>query len=490
MWSRNLTGTARTVLVSAGLGLVAFQFHLLAIGRPGPWGDEAMTVLSVRRSLDSLLVSLKFHDVVHGPYYIVDHLWGNVFGTEVVSIRVLSALSVGVATCLMAVLGAMLLGLRFGVYAALAFTTLPRVIWAASEARSSALVTAVVIAAMITFLLALRRDSVGIWFAHGLLLTLSVLLFEFAAFNFLVLPLVALAVRPTRRAVIRMCLTTSLAALACVPFLILTARQLDTISWIAESFTLNGTLKAISTSQFLTPEGVLGWVRIDVMVWLIGLAGIVLAAWHSQKDPDARVTAVLTTSWLVLPTVFLLGYSLVATPAFEQRYLASSAPALAMAVALTLFYVPLPRGKEVTAGLLLVMPVMVLSTGAWVFYHHISAKSGWAEVAQAVQANKKQGDVIVAAGPLEADSVVVLPDEFSALDVINIDVPYYADNTPWGSVTMIRDDPNLLNGHQRVWYLGANGISEADAAVFQAQGFTERWREQKFTLGAILFERD
>ena len=77
--------------------------------------------------------------------------------------------------------------------------------------------------------------------------------------------------------------------------------------------------------------------------------------------------------------------------------------------------------------------VMLLSSGAWVHYHQIWAKSGWVEVAQAVQANKKQGDVVVAAGPLEAASVVVLPDEFSGLDVINIDVPYYADNTPWGS---------------------------------------------------------
>jgi mannosyltransferase len=489
VWSRAPTGTSRTALISVGLGLVAFLLHMVALGRPGPWDDEAVTVLSVRRSLASLVGSLRLHDLVHGPYYFVGHLWGSVFGTEVVDIRVLSALSVGVATGLMVVLGTMLLGLKFGVSSALVFTTLPRVIWTATEARSEAIVTAVVIAAMISFLVALRRDSVGIWFGYGLLLVLSFHLFEFAVLNFLVLPLVALAVQPTRRAVIRLCVTTALAALACVPFLLHTARQLDTISWIAQSFTLNGALKAIWTSQFLTPEGVPRWVAIDVMVWLIALAGILLAAWRARKDLDARVTAVLTTGWLILPTIFLLGYSLLVTPAFEQRYLASSAPALAMAVALALFYVPLPRRKEVAAAVLLVL-VMLLSSGAWVRYHQTWAKSGWLEVAQAVQANKKQGDVVVAAGPLEAASVVVLPDEFSGLDVINIDVPYYADNTPWGRVTMIGDDPKLLNGHQRVWYLGADGIAEADAAAFKAQGFTERWREQKYRLGAILYERD
>jgi hypothetical protein len=52
------------------------------------------------------------------------------------------------------------------------------------------------------------------------------------------------------------------------------------------------------------------------------------------------------------------------------------------------------------------------------------------------------------------------------------------------------DDPNLLNRYQRVWYLGANGIAEADAAAFKAQAFTERWREQQYRLGAILYERD
>jgi hypothetical protein len=78
MRSTVLTGTSRTALLSVGLGLVAFLFHLIAIGRPGPWGDEAVTVLSVRRGLDSLATSLKIHDLVYGPYYIVGHFWGSV----------------------------------------------------------------------------------------------------------------------------------------------------------------------------------------------------------------------------------------------------------------------------------------------------------------------------------------------------------------------------------------------------------------------------
>jgi hypothetical protein len=286
----------RTALVSVGLGLVAFLFHLIAIGRPGPWGDEAVTVLSVRRSLDSLATSLKIH------------------------------------------------------------------------------------------------------------------------------------------------------------------------------------------------EGVAGWIRIDAMVWLIGLGGILLAAWRARQDPAVRVTVVLTTGWLVLPTAVLLAYSLVATPVFEERYVAASAPALAMAMALALVCVPSPRSNRAVAAVLVVL-LMSLSSGAWERYHQTWAKSGWLSIAQAVQANKKPGDVVVAAGPLEA-VVVVLPDEFSGLDVINVKVPYYADNTPWGTVTMIRDDPKLLNGLHRVWYLSVEGITAADAAAFTQQGFTERWSKQEYGLGAILYERD
>ena len=40
---------------------------------------------------------------------------------------------------------------------------------------------------------------------------------------------------------------------------------------------------------------------------------------------------------------------------------------------------------------------------------------------------------MVAAGPLEAASVVVRPDEFSGLDVINIDVPWTTPTTPRGA---------------------------------------------------------
>jgi hypothetical protein len=91
---------------------------------------------------------------------------------------------------------------------------------------------------------------------------------------------------------------------------------------------------------------------------------------------------------------------------------------------------------------------------------------------------------------MEAAAVLVLPDEFSALEVVNIDVPYYAENTPWDRVTPINEEPDLLKGHDRVWYLGTNGISMEEAAVFEAEGFHERWRQQKYQLGAILYERD
>ncbi|BBZ32063.1 glycosyltransferase family 39 protein [Mycolicibacterium confluentis] len=490
MSPRELTSASRTALVSLGLGVAAFLLHLAASSEPGTWSDEAVTVLSVRRSLASLAESQKFHDLAHGAYYVVGHIWGSALDTDVVSIRALSALSVGVSTCLLVVLGNMLLGLRFGVYSALVFTTLPRVIWSATEARSPALVTAVVIGAMIAFLLALHRDSAGVWIGYGVLLVSSVVLFQFAALNFVALPLVVYAARPSRRVVIRFCIATSLAAVACVPFLLRTAQQLDTIDWIAESFTLKDALKAVWSTQYLTPDGVALGAQINVLLWTMALGGILLAARRAQSDPDARLTAVLTASWLILPTVFLLGYSVVATPAYTERYLASSAPALAMAVALALYYVPLPREKQWFVATVPVVLVMLLSTGAWHHYHRIWAKSGWAEAAQSVQAHKQEGDVIVAASPMHAAAVLVLPDEFSTLEVINIDVPYYADNTPWGSVTSVSEDPDQLTGRTRVWYLGTDGISEEEAAVFAAHGFKERWRQQKDQMSAILYERD
>ena len=487
MGSSALTATSRTVLVSTGVGLAAFIFHLQAIGRPGPWGDELVTVLSVRRDLDSLATSLRIHDVVHGPYYVAGHLWGSMVGTDLVALRALSALSVAVATALMVVLGSMLLGLRFGIYAALVFTTLPRMMWAATEARSSALVTAAVIAAITAFLAALRRDSRCLWVLYGLLLVISVHVFEFAALCFMALPVVVAAARPPRRAVIRFGLTTATAALVCVPFLLQTVRQSDTVNWIAQGFTVHGALKAIGTSQFLSQDGVPRRGALDAMVWLIAIAGIVLAGWRARTDPDARVAVSLATAWLILPTAVLLGYSVLVTPVFEQRYLASSAPALALAVALAVFYVPAPR--NVAVGPILLVLVMLLSVGAWTHYHAVYAKSGWIQTAQAVAAIKQPGDVVVAAGPLEANAAAVMPAEFSGLPVINVTVPYYADNTPLGQVSTLRDNPGLLDGHRRVWYLAENGIDDADAAVFAHEGFTERERIEQYRLGAILYER-
>ncbi|MBN9180093.1 MAG: hypothetical protein J0J00_06015, partial [Microbacterium sp.] len=84
---------------------------------PSLWGDEAASLLSARRPLGSLFAMLTHVDAVHGLSYIALHFWIRVFGSSAFSIRVPSALAIGVCAAAVVVLCGRFGSLRFAVVA-------------------------------------------------------------------------------------------------------------------------------------------------------------------------------------------------------------------------------------------------------------------------------------------------------------------------------------------------------------------------------------
>jgi mannosyltransferase len=164
------------------LGLITGIYHL---GVPPLWRDEAATKAIASRPVGQILATMPHDDVVHGAYYLVVHVFIQLFGSSDGALRLPSAIAAAVACAVTALVaqrlaagggratgpsgpsgpggGAALAGVTAGAVLAL----LPAMIRYAQEARSYAIVT--MLAAIATYLL-LRAVDGGRprwWAAYG-----------------------------------------------------------------------------------------------------------------------------------------------------------------------------------------------------------------------------------------------------------------------------------------------------------------------------------
>src|SRR2546423_1111789 len=99
-------------------------------------GVPATSASAIARNVASLAARLPVRDLfgqwgrtdpVHVPYYLFMHGWVRLFGASEVALRMPSALAVGVAAALIAVLGQLLYRPAVGVLAGVLFALLPAV---------------------------------------------------------------------------------------------------------------------------------------------------------------------------------------------------------------------------------------------------------------------------------------------------------------------------------------------------------------------------
>jgi mannosyltransferase len=130
------------------------------------WRDETVSYAVAKRSLGELWLLVQNIDAVHGLYYFLAHLVLGVWDDGVLTLRVLSVLGT-----LTAALGVHAIGTRLGdpatgFLAGVAFLCVPQVQFYAQEARSYALVSAVVVWAT-WFFVRVLQDGRRRWWAGG-----------------------------------------------------------------------------------------------------------------------------------------------------------------------------------------------------------------------------------------------------------------------------------------------------------------------------------
>ncbi|WP_406170171.1 glycosyltransferase family 39 protein [Streptomyces sp. NBC_00996] len=147
-------------------GVTGYGLTAPVLGR-----DELITWDVVTRDAGHILATLHNVDAVHGTYYLLMHLWVNLFGDSVISMRLPSVLAASGAASVLSLIGNRLFGPRAGILAGILFALVPAVSRYAQEARSYALVALLAALATLLLLQVLDRPrSVWRWAAYALTL--------------------------------------------------------------------------------------------------------------------------------------------------------------------------------------------------------------------------------------------------------------------------------------------------------------------------------
>ena len=388
----------RLPAIAVGLVLLATVVLSVAV-RSDLWLDEALTVNIAKLPLGDLPSALK-RDGAPPAYYVLLHLWMEVFGRGDVAVRGLSA-AIAVATWPALYFAGRRLGGRPAAWAAvLVFATSPYTFRYASETRMYALVMFLVAWGYLAVVRALERPTVGrlvvvALVVAGLLYTHNWSYYLVATVG-VVLVLRAWRGRTAddRRGAWRVLAAMVVGGLCYLPWLPVVKYQLARtgtpwgdarLPW-SGIIGLVGNLAAIGKPEH--GEAYYYAAAVTVLV-LLGLFGAAVDRHHVDLDlrtrPLVRWEVVVGFGTLVLG----LTLSYVAGTAFAGRYGAVGVPLLLLAAALGVMVFAGPGART---GVLVVIVGLGLAGGV---RNALDQRTQAGEVAAILRAEARPGDVVL-----------------------------------------------------------------------------------------------
>jgi mannosyltransferase len=369
------------------VGLLAGVVGAIAVGRPSFWGDEAATISASTRSLPELARMLSSVDAVHAAYYLLMHGWFQLAPHTEAWARIPSVLACGGTAAGMVVLTKLLADRPTALIAGVVVAVLPKMTWAAIEARPFAFSASVAVWVMVVLVVAVRRNLASIWVLYVLLLVFSTLSFIFLALMIPVHCVAVLVARAGRSTVVAFTAATLAAVVAVMPFVLYASHQVGQVSWIGKW--------AEPTSVMLVHQYFDdAWPFAVCAVVIVGVAGCV----RPRPNPSALLrpttaSVPIALAWIVIPTAILLVYSALVTPIYLDRYLTFTAPGMALLLAVCLRR--LGRGTVPTIALIALMAAAAAPN--YVDQRERYAKQGmdYSDVADLIEAQAASGDCLL-----------------------------------------------------------------------------------------------
>jgi mannosyltransferase len=451
-------------LFSGQLGPTAVAFAIAAAGLsvagswiPSFWGDEAASLMSAQRPLPSLFTMLGNVDAVHGTYYLLLHFWIDAFGASPFSARLPSALAVGVAVAGTVVLAGRLAGTRAALFAGVVAMLLPRLTSVGTETRSFAFTAALAIwlTVLLVQLVGPGRRHGG-WALYTLLVAASAYLFLFS----LLIPLahaLALAYAPATRRMLRAWLASMAAGtVLAAPILVWGFLERNQISYLSHRSAASW-YPVVVGQWFGNPV-----YAAMVLVLLVAAAAIAVFQWNARgrrtrvlgHAGPARLNIVVLAGAVafVPPAVLLIANIFGAV--YTNRYLAMSAPAVAVLIGFLLSRIP--RAWGIVA--LLALTLSAIPSYLQQRTPFAKNDSDWAQVAEIVGSRATTGDAVVFDDATRPSlrlrlALHTYPRAFAGLNDITLNVPY-AENTWWWDKTYkVKTVADRFKAVNRVWLL-------------------------------------
>jgi mannosyltransferase len=315
--------------------LIALGFAMWHITTPSYWRDEAATMAAVNRPFGDMLRMLGNVDAVHGAYYVIMYPLAHLLGTSELIMRAPSAIAVAVTAGFVAAIGRRMVSPWVGLAAGLLFAMLPVTSRFGQEARSYAMVMAIVtIASYLLMRVFGAERGRRRWWLVGYGASLAVLGI-LNIFGLLLVPAHAVVVafqlrrRGGGKDARRLAVGWLVAAVAGValssPVLVLGWQQRGQIAWLANAraSTWPGDMSALAT------------VTGSTLVTVVIAAVIVVALALSSDVTSGRrrawrwPLAELAMPWMLVPPLLLIGASVI-SPIFTSRYVLMCIPAAAL----------------------------------------------------------------------------------------------------------------------------------------------------------------
>ena len=302
------------------------MISLIGMTTPSVWYDESATITSATRSWPELWRMIGNVDAVHATYYAFMHLVFDVIGYSPFSLRLPSAIAVGIAAALIVVLVRQFSTTGVGVLSGLLFCTLPRVTWMGTEGRSYAISAALAVGLTIVLVHAIRSPSRRWWVLYTALAILSCAVFIYlavvvVAHGFTMAWWLSSARKAAVRSVLRWAVASVIAMVLLLPLALAIVDQSGQLGWIDP-------LGRDTWRQIFRTQWFLYSYPFAIAAWLLMVVGAVLMARRSRGLSLAAVVLPV----LIVPTATFVVATAVYSPLYSPRYLTMCTPFVGIAM--------------------------------------------------------------------------------------------------------------------------------------------------------------
>jgi len=367
------TGRLAWALVPVGVGVLAAGLAALPLRHSFGLSEVEKRLLAERDW--SQLVPFAHADASASTYAAILKVWSNV-GTDEWVLRAPSVAAVALTSMAVYFLGARLFDRLAGVVAGVAFATSELTVDLGSQVGGLALAVLAATTATWLFVVAAESGRRSAWFAYAIVAAAGVYVHATVAFV-LAAHAVALIWLPRERAKTAG-VSVGIAAAVGLPAVV---QALDGHRHLVDALSQPDLGDVARAAHDVSGR--------NVLVLALAAAGVIALALGRVPAGERWKLALLAT-WALAPLAGVLVLS-IARPSLDWRYLAVSAPAIAILAAVGLL--ELPR-REAVAGVAVV--VLALS-GFRVAQSVRSTPENWPAAAAYVLARKEPGDRVVVA---------------------------------------------------------------------------------------------